>query len=150
MQNGAEVLKYFDHRNLEWCKGKKMLISSRAFKVNLNEYSVFTCKNWLRYSRARASESVQKVYALKDPVGDTQGEDSLDEKFYIRFAQFEERQKETERARMVCKAGWAASSRAVPCRSRQLKKKRRNTYRSRSVCWKPNCSRLFTKKDPVQ
>jgi crooked neck len=31
------------------------------------------------------------------------GEESLDEKFYIRFAQFEERQKETERARMIYK-----------------------------------------------
>ena len=34
-----------------------------------NEYLLFTCKSnltiWLRYSRERASERVQKMYALK-------------------------------------------------------------------------------------
>ena len=42
-----------------------MQISSRAFQ------RVFTCKIWLRYSRERASDRVQKMYALKDPVGDS-------------------------------------------------------------------------------
>ena len=32
-----------------------------------------------------------------------QGEEGLDEKFYIRFAQFEERMKELDRARMIYK-----------------------------------------------
>ena len=43
---------------------EKMYISSKDFQL------VFTCKIWLRYSRERASERVQKMYALKDPVGD--------------------------------------------------------------------------------
>ena len=61
-KNGAKVLK--NHRNLEWCKGKNVdLVKSFPTSIYLQNLASIQPRTSLR--------KVQKMYALKDRVGDT-------------------------------------------------------------------------------
>ncbi len=65
---------------------------------------VYTWLRWVKFEQRNGTvESTRKVF---EEALNFLGEDANDEKFFIAFAQFEERAKEVERARAVYKVGY--------------------------------------------